>query len=557
MSKAEEIAALAADPLRLSQAYGKSGIVSFVKSPIVVLASLAAAIGGFVYGFDQGLINVTLSMPEFLLQFPLIDASVTPRAAFYRGLVTAIFELGAVLGALQSAVLAEKLSRRRTIFVATFWYLLGSVLQAASQNFTMMCFGRFIGGMGVGIASMIAPLYISEVAPPHLRGALFTLQQWMLIFGILVAFWVTYGSQNISGQWSWRLAFTVQIFPGILFGLVVLFMPFSPRWLGSVDRDDDCLKTLSKLRQLPVEDVRVQSEWLEIRTEALLQRELRNGLHPNLQDGSWQSALKLEFLGWSDCFRKEYIKRIHVGMGINAFQQWVGVNGFTYFSTVLFAQLGYDENMRLILSGLLTVVQLVGTTVPIFCLDNIGRRPLLLFGSFMLFSCLIINAIVIAKYNDNWGEHLPAAKAGTAFFFMFMFFFEISWGPIAWGIPSEIMPSAIRTKGVALSSASNWFSNFIVGLVVPPLVAAVSYGSFALFSGTSFLAIVWVYCFVPETTNKTLEQLAGAFGDEITVAESARKEQILLDLLAGRTTLEGHEKVKIPEADVTVITAIA
>lgn len=531
------------DQQYFSQSYGRPGIKSFVKSPVVVLCSWAAAVCGFLYGYDQGLINVTLIIDDFLNSFPEVNPEQSPRAAFYKGLVTAIFELGAVVGALQSAIFCDRISRRYTIIVAVFWYLVGSALQAGAVNYTMLVFGRLIGGVGVGGASMIAPLYISEIAPPHIRGALYTLQQWMLILGIVSAYYTTYGARHISGHWSWRTAFVAQMLPGTVLLGIVLVLPFSPRWLGIKGRDQECLETLSKLRCLPESDARIQAEWINIRCDILLQQRLNGRWREHSTGGSsfWQQC-KAEGRKWGNCVSSRYIKRIYIGIVLNAFQQWVGVNGFTYYSTTLFAQLGYDYEQRLTLSGLLSIVQLIGSTVPVFIIDRIGRRPLLLFGTFMLMSCHIINSVIVGISYTDWPAHQASAKAGTAFMFLFMFFFETSWGPIAWGLPSEILPSIVRAEGMALSTASNWLSNFVVGLIVPSLVAAAPYGSFALFSCTSLCALIWVFFFVPETKGTSLEGLSLLFKDNVYEEEAAQRNELISELIRTHAPLGQSEK---------------
>ncbi|VUC27573.1 unnamed protein product [Clonostachys rosea] len=505
--------------------------MAMFKTPVVVFCAWTAAMCGFVYEYDQGLVNVTMIIDTFLHKFPEVDIDQNSRAAFFKGLVTAIFELGAVVGALQSAFVCDRYSRRYTILLACFWYLIGSAIQAGSQNYAMLVAGRFIGGIGVGGASMVAPLYISEIAPPHIRGALLTLQQWMLILGIVAAYYTTYGSRHIEGNWAWQTAFVAQILPGLILTGIVAILPFSPRWLGIQGREEEGLKVLSKLRALPIEDGRIQAEWLNIRTEVLLQERI-SGIS-NSEVETFGKAFSNQMKKWMMCFDK-YFKRVLIGITIHAFQQWVGVNGFTYYLTTLFQKLGYDDEERLMLGGLLSVVQLVGAAVPILIIDRLGRRPLLLIGTFIMMSCHIINASVIGASNGDWANHQPAAKAGTGFMFIFMFFFEISWGPIAWGLPSEILPSIVRAEGVALATSSNWFSNFIVGLCVPAIVQAAPYGSFALFSGTSFLALVWVYFVVPETKQQTIESLSVILGDSIGSEEADARAEIVDDLLQAR-----------------------
>lgn len=298
---------LVLDQQSLAASYGKPTVFGILKSPVVTACALAAAACGFLYGYDQGLINVTLNNAQFLNFFPEMNTELDAHAAFNKGLMTAIFELGAVLGALQSAFFCDRISRRYSILVATAWYLVGSVLQAASQNYTMLIMGRLIGGLGVGGASMIAPLYINEIAPPHIRGSLYTLQQWMLILGIVAAFYTTYGARHIIGDWSWRTAFTAQILPGLVLSAIVTVLPFSPRWLALVGRDAQCLQVLAKLRGLPEEDVRVQAEWIQIRTETIVQAELTTAKY---QEGSLnlKSFVRTEASKWRTCLDKKTSK---------------------------------------------------------------------------------------------------------------------------------------------------------------------------------------------------------------------------------------------------------
>lgn len=167
----------------------------------------------------------------------------------------------------------------------------------------------------------IAPLYISEIAPPEIRGTLLVLQEFSIVFGIVIAFWTTYGTRYMAGEWSWRLPFLIQMIPGFILGVGIVFLPFSPRWLSSQGRDDEALQVLAKLRNLPTTDSRVYREWCEIRAEVAFTHEVNREKHPNLQDGSRASSFKLEVASWTDCFRHGCWKRTVVGVGIMFFQQ--------------------------------------------------------------------------------------------------------------------------------------------------------------------------------------------------------------------------------------------
>jgi MFS family permease len=172
----------------------------------------------------------------------------------------------------------------------------------------------------------IAPLYISEIAPPEIRGTLLVLQEFSIVFGIVFAFWTTYGTRYMAGQWSWRLPFLLQMIPGFILAGGIIFLPFSPRWLSSKGRDDEALHVLAKLRGLPTTDSRVHREWCEIRAEVAFTQEVNRERHPTLQDGSRASGFKLEVASWLDCFRHGCWKRTVVGVGLMFMQQFVGIN---------------------------------------------------------------------------------------------------------------------------------------------------------------------------------------------------------------------------------------
>lgn len=210
--------------------------------------------------------------------------------------------------------------------------------------------------------SAVAPLYISEISPPEIRGTLLVLEEFSIIVGIVVAFWITYGTRVMDTEWCWRLPFLLQILPGLVLGIGIVFLPFSPRWLGSKGREEEALVALSRLRRLPPTDSRVQQEWFDIRAEARLQDEISRERHPDLQDGTKTSRIKLEVASWADLFKKGCWRRTHVGVGIMFFQQFVGINALIYYSPTLFETMGLDSSMQLIMSGVLNIMQLVNST---------------------------------------------------------------------------------------------------------------------------------------------------------------------------------------------------
>lgn len=306
------------------QPYGPPGFHGLFGNYYATLCAAFAAIGGMVFGYDQGVVSIVLVMPNFLDRFERVSETAS-GAGFWKGLMTAMIELGALIGAINQGWIADKISRKYSIVVAVFIFTIGSVLQTAAVDYPMLVVGRLIGGVGIGMLSMVAPLYISEISPPEIRGALLVLEELSIVFGIVVAFWITYGTRFIAGEWAWRLPFLLQLIPGIVLGMGILFLPFSPRWLASKGRDKEALQSLCKLRQLPSNDARVLQEWYDIRAEAAFHKEVSVVRHPNLQQKSTKNRLRLEIVSWSDCFRKGYWRRTHIGIGIMFFQVGVPV----------------------------------------------------------------------------------------------------------------------------------------------------------------------------------------------------------------------------------------
>lgn len=281
-----------------------------------------AAIGGLLFGYDQGVVSVILVEPQFTSRFVRIDPKTSSSAGFWKGLLTAMIELGAFLGALNQGWIADKYSRKYSIVMAIVVFTIGSILQTAAMDYAMLVVARFIGGLGIGMLSMVAPLYISEISPPEVRGSLLVLEEFSIVTGIVLAFWITYGTYYMSGPWAWRLPFLLQLFPGFVLGIGILFLPFSPRWLVSRGRDDEALQTLAKLRRLPTTDKRVLVEWCEIRAEVALCQETSVARHPRLQARTRSNRIKLELISWTDLFKKGCFRRTHVGVGLMFFQQF-------------------------------------------------------------------------------------------------------------------------------------------------------------------------------------------------------------------------------------------
>ncbi|KAI9842640.1 MAG: hypothetical protein M1837_007007 [Sclerophora amabilis] len=524
--------------------YGSDGFTGLVNSPYVFAAALLASLGGFSFGYDQGVISLILTMPQFHKQYPE-TAPDSPRYGFHTGFMTGMLQLGSFLGCLFYPKLADVISRKWGLTTAVGFYTVGAIIQTVAMNYATLVAGRFVGGIGVGTLAMGAPLYISEIAPPELRGSLLVLEQLSIVTGAIIAYWITYGTRVISGDWAFRLPFLLQIVPALCVGGGIHLFPFSPRWLALKGRQEDSLKALSRLRRLPVDDHRVLQEWKGIVMEVTFQRELDVREHPNA------SAFTLEVMSWLDLFKRKYIKRTMVAVALPFFQQvrinstpcnvglsselklfstqFSGINAFEYYAPTFFDALGQDYEMGLILTGMVNICQLVAVLPALLYLDRLGRRNLTIWGGVAMGIPHTIMAGIVGKYSDSWSSHKGVGWFGVALIYIYILAYGISYGPLAWCMPAEVFPNSRRAKGVGLATAINWLSNFIIGVAVPPMVIGIGYGTFIFFASFCFLAAAFAYFCIPETSGKTLEQMDVVFGDNLGEEEKLMKTRILRD----------------------------
>ncbi|ODN84530.1 hypothetical protein L202_00461 [Cryptococcus amylolentus CBS 6039] len=524
------------DSEALANAIGGKTLKDVFANPLVVAAAFSTCMGGLLFGFDQGILSIVLTMPQFLSQFPDVDTDASSSAAFNKGIMTALLELGALIGAFQAGFVADRFSRKKAIALGSLWFIIGSIIQTASFSFAQLVVGRFIGGLGVGLLSAVAPMYISEVAPPNIRGACLALEGATIVIGIVVMFYITYGTRHIPGDWSFRLPFLIQMVPCIFLGIGLYKLPYSPRWLAQVGRDTESLASLVRLRRLPATDPRVQAEWIAIRAEAIHNREVIVKAHPNIQGDDLVSEIKLEIAGWVDMFKPNLIRRTSIGMFLMLFQQCMGVNALIYYSPTLFEQLGLDYEMQLDMSGVLNISQMVATIIAFLILDRVGRRPPILFGSIACVICHTIVAVLMGLYSKDWTSHSSASWACVAFIIIFMFVYGVGWSPIPWAMPAEVHTSSRRAKGVAITTCTCWLFNFIIGLITPPMLQNIGYGTFIFFGTFALLSGIWAWFFCPETNGKTLEQMDEVFHSNTAHQDLLDKSEIQAAVMGMTTT---------------------
>ncbi|KAF5699772.1 quinate transport [Fusarium mundagurra] len=489
--------------------YGPGGIRGVVASPYIFGAAFLASMGGFSFGYDQGVISIVNVMHQFHAAFPRAET------AFGKGLMTGMLELGAFIGCLFMPTLADKISRKKALSIVVVIFNIGAIMQTAANSYGLLVAGRTIGGIGVGTLAMGAPIYISEIAPPNLRGTLLVLESVSCVLGVVVSFWITYATRDLPGEISFRLPFGLQMVCSTILGVGVHFFPYSPRWLALVDRSDDALNSLQRLRRLPGTDYRVQKEHAAIMNEVAIQKRVQEMRHPGA------TGLKLEVLGWADLFKKNMWHRTSIAVGVAFFQQLSGINAFIYYAPTLFQSLGQSSEMSLIMSGVFNMLQLVAVTICFFIIDKVGRRPLAIFGGIGGGTAWGIMAVLVGVFNGKWSSNPAAGWAAVAMAFCFILIYGVTYAPLGWALPAEVYPNASRSKGVALATATVWLFNFIVGVATPPMIESIGFGVYIFFGSWCFLAGAWAFFLVPETKGKTLEQMDEVFGDNAAQEEMA------------------------------------
>ncbi|KAK9311250.1 general substrate transporter [Lipomyces starkeyi] len=483
----------------------------------ILFIALFASFGGFEYGYQQGVLGQSLVMYKFKENFPKLVAS-----AGATGWLTSILQLGGWIGSLTAGVFGEVFSRKHTMFAACCWVILGSYLYTGAKagQTGLLYAGRFFTGIGVGTFSGVGPLYNAELAAPEIRGTLVSFYQFATILGIMSSFWIGYGSNYIGGTGStqsdiaWRLPTIIQGIPPVCLAFGIWFMPYSPRWLIKAGNDEKALKTLAFLRNLPIDDELVQIEYLEIKAEALFEKRAFAKAFPNLSAKEEGSVWLEQIAQYANCFRtKDNFKRVATAWLVMFFQQWSGIDAIIYYATNVFVSLGLSSvTVAMLATGVTGVVFFVSTLPAMVIIDKVGRKPMLLIGSAVMGISMILVGIIVAKFRHDWVHHAAAGWVAVAFIWVYIAGFGATWGPVSWTLVSEIFPLSIRAKGASIGASSNWINNFAIAFFVPPMFASWAWGTYIFFAVFLAVGLVWVWWYLPETKNRTLEEMDRVFG---------------------------------------------
>ncbi|GAB1735718.1 hypothetical protein NU219Hw_g4280t1 [Hortaea werneckii] len=528
---------------RRAQYAGPPGLKGLIHNGKTTSIACFAALGGLVYGYNQGMFGQILTMRAFTDHLNPWYDDVGGTA---RGLLTAILELGAWIGTLANGYMADAFGRRVTVLIACVVFTVGVIVQACTEvgNKDYVLAGRFVTGLGVGAFSMLVPLYNAELAPPEVRGALVALQQLAITFGIMVSYWIGYGTNFIGGtgagqsEAAWLIPICIQLGPALVLAAgMIMFMPQSPRHLMNRGREQECLETLARLRSTTTEDIRVRIEFLEIKAVREFEVMTARERYPHLQDGSLKSNFLIGCKDYASLItNKGLFKRTTVAVLTMVFQQWNGVNAILYYAPFIFAGVGLNGNTTsLLASGVVGIVMFVATIPAVLYVDNFGRKTILITGGIGMAVSHFIVAGLTGQYGDIWtseaGGATGAGWAAVVFIWLYAIHFGYSWGPVAWIIISEVFPLGMRAKGVSIGGSSNWLNNFAVAMATSDFIDTSQFGAFIFFGVVTTIGVIWVFFFVPETKGRTLEEMDEIFGQAgFAAADNERKAKIEHDI---------------------------
>ncbi|MDC3212975.1 sugar porter family MFS transporter [Pseudoalteromonas distincta] len=453
----------------------------------VIFISAVAAIGGFLFGFDSGVINGTVSA----LGNAFNSSSVAT------GFNVASVLLGCALGALAAGPLADKFGRRAIMIITAIIFAISAFGSGISESSAEFIFYRLFGGLGIGAASVLAPAYIAEVAPPALRGRLATLQQLAIVLGLFAAFLSNYLIADAAGSAqnilmldiaAWRWMFWAELVPAVLFLVGVLFIPESPRYLVAQGKVDDAKAVFSKISNDNV-DAQISD----------VKRSLHSDTKPSIRDLFIDNSKKVHPIVW-------------VGVALSVFQQFVGINVVFYYGSELWQAAGFDESQSLFINVLAGTTNIVSTFIAIALVDKIGRKPLLLVGSIGMFISLSALTYIFGSAGlDEAGKLALSDNMGTFALIManlFVVFFGLSWGPIVWVLLGEMFNNRIRGAALAVAASAQWIANFAITMTFPIMLANIGLaGAYGFYALSALISIFFVVKYIKETRGKTLESM--------------------------------------------------
>lgn len=470
--------------------------LSFKGTRLVYFTSAFVSLFVSLFGYEQGVCSGIITYVTFNKYFG------HPTSAEI-GVVISILEIGAMISSLLVAKMLDKFGRKRTILFGTFVFMIGGTLQSFCGNLPVFAVGRVILGLGVGILSTMVPSYQCEISPSEERGKLVCVEFTGNITGYALSVWIDYfcyfiqnvgdardNPHSFAANLSWRLPLFIQVLIATILVIGGFFIVESPRWLLDVDADQQGFNVLCLLYDSDPDDSKAQREFFMIKNSILEGR---------------ITTPKLERT-WRHMF-KNYMQRVLIACSALAFAQFNGINIISYYAPMVFEQAGFNDSNALLMTGINAIVYLASTIPPWFLVDKWGRKPILMSGGLSM--CICLGLIAVIMFLDEL--YTPAIVAILVIIYNASFGY--SWGPIGFLIPPEVYPLSVRSKGVSLSTATNWLANYIVGQLTPILQESIGWKMYLFPAVSCFISVLVVMAFYPETKGAELEDIDGVFAN--------------------------------------------
>lgn len=439
-----------------------------VNMGVVYLLTAVAALGGLLFGYDTAVISGAIGF---------LQAKFELTAAM-KGWAASSAIIGCIFGAMFAGYMSDRFGRKKILILTAFLFGISAIGSALPNNLTQFAIARFVGGLGVGAASMLSPLYITELAPAKVRGMLVSLYQLAIVLGILLIFFVNLLVQNMGDEawnveWGWRYMLGSETLPAVLFFVAMFFVPESPRWLAKEKREEEALAVLTRINGLG-------------RAKEILQE-----IKETLREESGTLA---------ELFSGRFRKAIVIGILLAFFTQLQGINAIMYYAPEIFKEVGTGTNSAFLQTVIVGVINVLFTFVAIWLVDRVGRKALLLFGGAGMGISL---GIVGMAFFFNWGGYVL-----LIFILTYVACFAASFGPVPWVILSEIFPIKMRGLAMSVATLSVWVAVYLVTQLFPILVEGIGPAyTFWIFFAVSVMAFVFVWRMIPETKEKTLEEI--------------------------------------------------
>ncbi|KAL2221512.1 general substrate transporter [Thermoascus aurantiacus ATCC 26904] len=445
--------------------------------------TVACEMAFILFGYDQGVFSGIVENDNFL-------DKVNHPSDSLMGIIVSIYNLGCFTGCILNFIFGDYFGRRRAMWIAMCWIIVGAVLQTSCYSVPHLMIGRFVTGIGTGIETSTVPMYQAELCEAHKRGRLVCSEALFVGLGIVIAYFFDYGMHFVGGPLAWRLPIACQMIFAFVVIALVFGLPESPRYLYSKGRNEEALQVLCDVYDRDPNHPKIVKE----------QNDILEAIRLETQEGGYS---------WSKIFHRDEVqtgKRVLLAYGMQFMNQVGGINLVVYFiPTVLNKNVGLSKNLSLLIGGIVQCMFLLGSFVPSFFVDRIGRRRPMMLGSLGLGLSMMMISILLSFKGTSVEKETAAAS--VTFFFTYMLIFGASVNCIPWVYVPEILPLHARAKGTAIGISSNWIWNFFVVMITPIIINRLQWKAYLIFMCTNLAFVPLVYFCYPETANLTLEEI--------------------------------------------------